>query len=517
MSNETNRLQSGLDLKRLKFIFLWVFAFGLVAHGYCYFNGNFSHDSLFSIYEESPDINIAVGRFLRPVYRLLRGNFALPVINGFLSLVYLSLAVYLLSDILNIQRKSFLALTCGLLSTNATFSLMNATYFHDSDAYMLSLLLALLGLWVALRLRHGLLWSILFYFCSLGIYQAYIDVAIYAILILALVRLLNGERVGKVYVDTVKYLLAIAAAMVLYYIGIKVTQHFANLTDGDYYNTMSNVTAFTLGSIFTRLHTCLVADYIWFFLPSGHLRPALQCVNALMLLAAMWMVIGLIRFRKLPKASIFGILGVLAAIPLGMNTIVLISDMYHALTMYALYLSYVCVLVLAELYLTTEKPAAKKLRLACGILAGLLIFDGCLFSNESYLKKDLEDSATLSVFTRMLSRMEETEGFVPGQTRVAFVGLLLDGPLAYGSPGFCYTNTGMNHSFNVSYHDTYETYLSYYLGYPVDCVDSDEIVEFEHMDAVTEMTLFPAEGSIRMVDDVLVIKMSDPLAVREEE
>ena len=113
MTNKNPALRPGVDLKKLTFIFLWVFAFGLVAHGFCYFNGNFSHDSLFSIYEESPDINIAVGRFLRPVYRMLRGNFALPVINGFLSLVYLSLAIYLLSDIMEIRRKSFLALTCG--------------------------------------------------------------------------------------------------------------------------------------------------------------------------------------------------------------------------------------------------------------------------------------------------------------------------------------------------------------------------------------------------------------------
>ena len=91
MTNENQALRPGVDLKRLKFIFLWVFAFGLVAHGFCYFNGNFSHDSLFSIYEESPALMISVGRYLRPVYRLLRGKFTLPVINGFLSLCFLNI------------------------------------------------------------------------------------------------------------------------------------------------------------------------------------------------------------------------------------------------------------------------------------------------------------------------------------------------------------------------------------------------------------------------------------------
>lgn len=508
--------RSNLDWKKMKFIFLCVFSFGLVAHGFCYFNGNFSHDSLFSIYEESPEINIAVGRFLRPVYRMLRGNFALPVVNGFLSLFYLSLAVYLLADILELRRKSLLAITCGILTVNTTVSLMNATYFHDSDAYMLSLLLALAGVWAAQRLRHGIYWSVLFYFCSLGIYQAYIDAAIYVFLILALVGLLKGERVKQVYLDALKKLLPIAAAMVLYYIALRLTQHFAGVSDGDYYNTISNVTAFSLCSIPKRFYTCLFADAVWFLLPSGHNPWTVRIINVLMLLIGLYFVISLIRFRRLSRASVLGILGVLAAIPFGMNAITLISDMFHALTLYALYLSYVLVLVLAELYMDAGKPAAHWSRVLSGVLTGILIFDGCLFSNESYLKKNLESSATLSVFTRMVGRMEATPGFVPGQTRVAFVGLLLDGPLSYGSPGFCYTNTGMGHSFSVSYHDTYETYLNYYLGYPADCVDSKEIIEYEHMEEVIQMPIFPAEGSVRMVGDVIVIKLSDPLAVKEE-
>ena len=43
-----NRLSSKVtaDWQKLKFIAFWVFAIGLVAHGFCYFNANFSHDSL---------------------------------------------------------------------------------------------------------------------------------------------------------------------------------------------------------------------------------------------------------------------------------------------------------------------------------------------------------------------------------------------------------------------------------------------------------------------------------------
>ena len=59
-----------LDVRKLKLVFFWVFALGLTAHGYRFMNPNFNHDSLYSLYEQGPELMISVGRFLRPVYRL---------------------------------------------------------------------------------------------------------------------------------------------------------------------------------------------------------------------------------------------------------------------------------------------------------------------------------------------------------------------------------------------------------------------------------------------------------------
>ena len=249
MTNENQALRPGVDLKRLKFIFLWVFAFGLVAHGFCYFNGNFSHDSLFSIYEESPDINIAVGRFLRPVYRLIRGNFTLPVINGFLSLVFLTLAAYFILDILDIRSKGLTVLSCGILVGNTTVALTNATFLHDADAYALALVLAVLGVWLS-REGKGRFWlSTLLYFCSLGIYQAYIDCAIYLILMLALLALLDGAGVKRVYGQALRQLLAVAAAMVLYFLATKLVPAITGIRANRGYNTVYSLSELDFKSL----------------------------------------------------------------------------------------------------------------------------------------------------------------------------------------------------------------------------------------------------------------------------
>lgn len=502
--------RASVDWQKLKFIAFWVFAIGLVAHGYCYFNANFSHDSLYSIYEQSPELMISVGRYLRPVYRLLRGNFTLPVINGFLSLCFLTLSVYLLTELLDIRKKGFVALTCGLLTANTTVALMNATYLHDADSYSFALLLALAGVWVSLRLQRGIWWSTLFYFASLGIYQAYINVAVYLFLILALVQLLQGEGVKKVYLRTIRYFLPIAGGMVLYYIGVQVTQQFTHLSAEDLYN--SPFSALTLHSLVDRLVTCAQALRLWFFSSAAHERGMVIGANALMLALAVFLTAALVRQRRLPASSVWGILGILAAIPLGMNTVTLLSNVYHWLTIFSFYLSYLCVMVLAQQHFEVpgRERAARLVQRVWAVLAAVLIIDSCLFSNEVYLKKELENSTTLSTFTRIVDRMEQTEGYVPGQTQVAFVGLLHKSPLSKERTGFNYTATGLWNNYSTTYHDTYETYLSYYLGYPADCVDSSEIEKYEQLEQVAAMSPFPAADSIQMIDGVLVIKLSAP-------
>lgn len=517
MTKNHSALRQSIDWQKLKFIAVCVFCFGLAAHGYCYFNANFSHDSLYSIYEESPEMMISLGRYLRPVYRLLRGKFTLPVINGFLSLCFLSLSAYLLTDILEIRKKSFVALTCGILTANATVALMNASYLHDADSYAFSLFLALMGVWVTLRLDRGRYYAVLFYFGSLGIYQAYIDVAIYVFLILALARLLKGEGVKKVYGQTILYFLPIMAGMVLYYAGVLVTQRVTHLS-GDGYNTIAAAAPLSLRSVADRFVSCARALNLWFTSPAAHARPLVIGVNALMLALAAFLVFSIVRRRRLPAASVWGILGILAAIPLGMNTVTLLSNVYHWLTIYAFCLSYLCVLVLTQLNceLLGDNRSSRFAQRGWAVLAAVLIFDSCLFSNETYLKKELESAATLSTFTRIIDRMEKTEGFVPGETEIAFVGRLFYSPLSIQKAGFDYTATGLWNSYSTTSYETYPVYLTYYLGYPARCVDSSEIEAYEQLEEVAAMHPFPAADSVKMVDGVLVVKLSDIQEPAEE-
>ena len=494
----------------LKHVFFWTLAFGLVAHGYRYFNANFNHDSLSCIYESNMRSPIAVGRFMRPLYWLLRGKIALPAFGGFLSLVYLCGATYLLVTILGIQKKSQIALACGLMVVNSSMVSLNATFVHDADAYCLSLLLVMLGVWSSLHWKHGRIWAVPLYLCSLGLYQAYIGAAVYVFLILALVELLRGEKVKTVYRETILSFLSIAAAMVLLFVCSKAAQAITHIGGAQTYQSVTNVPAVTVRSTLERLANCLLSEGTWLLYPPGNSKHFIIIANVLMLALAVICGIGTLRRRGLRAASVWGIVGVIAAMPFGMSVITLIGNMYHWLTMFPLNLSYLLVLVLVQEYgqVHEAKPAAKRCSWLWAVLAGVLIFENCLYANEIYLKKELEDTATLSTFTRIIDRMEQTDGFVLGQTQVAFVGQMQDSVLSNPRPGFEIRGHGNDTNFDVTYYENIVTYLTYYLGYPVTCVGTRQAAALGETPEVLQMPAFPAVGSIKMVDDVLVVKLS---------
>lgn len=493
-----------IDWKRLRFLAFWVFGLGLLCHGYSFLNGNFSHDSLYSIWEPGPFLMLSVGRYGRAIYRLVRGNFALPLFGGFLSLCYLTVTAYLLTDILALQKKSFQAITCGILVSNSTMALLNATYLHDTDAYCFSLLLAVLGVWLAQRCRYGSLLSIVLYGASLSIYQAFLNAAIYLWLFLALMALLDGEKPGAVFGKLALRMLTIAAAMGLYYLGYLTVLAVTGIEPNSY-STIGSV-KLDIASLLVCLQKLLETERDWFFHPVGNRSGLLLGIN-LAMTGLSFLALGALAVKKRlrPAAWLLGLF-ILALMPMGMDAIALVSDTYHMITIYPLFLTYPLMLSVLERYLALPGKSLKGS--LCVLLLGVMLFDNSLYSNTLSLKKELESRQTLSIYTRILEKMEQTQGYVPGQTPVVIVGAFPSSFLNTQREGFDSSSTGLTVSVATTYYGTMENYFHYYLGDPTCFGDGDDQWLVENSEEMFQMPLYPAPGSIRIIEGILVIKLS---------
>ena len=103
------------------------------------------------------------------------------------------------------------------------------------------------------------------------------------------------------------------------------------------------------------------------------------------------------------------------------------------------------------------------------ILLLTLLFDRGIYANQMYLKKNLEYDATLSVMTRVVDRIEQVDGYIPGETPVKFLGNIQWSQLAMTRPAFAHLGglTGTEENYAITYDDTFWMYLEDVMGYPI--------------------------------------------------
>ena len=106
--------------------------------------------------------------------------------------------------------------------------------------------------------------------------------------------------------------------------------------------------------------------------------------------------------------------------------------------------------------------------------------------------------------------MEQTEGYVSGETPVVLVGGHTRTILNTRRKGFDYRPAGLTQSLAATYYDTMKNYFHYYLGNPVNFGDGDIQWQVAHMEEMYQMPLYPAPGSVRMMDGIMVVKLSQP-------
>ena len=112
--------------------------------------------------------------------------------------------------------------------------------------------------------------------------------------------------------------------------------------------------------------------------------------------------------------------------------------------------------------------------------------------------------------TRVLFHMEQTDGYVPGETRVALVGSLLESKAYTVKLGYeSLEGRTLENEISIMYYRNYRMYLNNILGYPINLAELEESERIAQRKEVMEMPAFPSPGCTKMIGDTLVVKLSD--------
>lgn len=494
-----------------------VLIFGIFAHGYCYFNSLFNHDSLAYLYTQSFDPHIiGIGRIFRPLLNTIMGNISSPSLIGLCSLIFIMIAVYFTTKILSIKKPISLVVVSGLFVTYYSLTLTYATYIHDACVYMLAMSLSVISVWIIRKHKFGWLFSPILLCLSLGIYQAMLQCAIFLLLVCLIFDLLNKCSTKQFLIKLVKYLCSIFISLVLYYISFKLTLFMFNVAASTNYNSLNNIGNYgSFGGLINNL-ILTYTNVFYFFVISPITSNALiqqlvGIVNLVTIILVVCLTIYLIIKINISFINkIFAFL-VLLTMPFAINFVCFVSQgLEYELMVYSFVFIYVYAVKLTEVYTFSLRERIPIFRYHIFIpIFFICIFCNIMFSNNVYLEKNLIVTRTNQIMNRVIDRIEQTPNYSPGKTPVAFVGSINESKLFLNPNHYQNISSLRNHS-TITYQMLYSLYLNYYLNYPICLLDTNQVASLiNKYPEIKTLENYPNNESIKYINDILVVKIAD--------
>lgn len=508
---------------KLKKIALYTLIFMALLHGYRYVSLGFSHDSLAFAWQPDLEWQISLGRYMQPFYWwIIRGRIAAPFIVGVLSYGYMVGSVYGVASLLDLKAKTSLFLLAGLMCGSLAFIALDATYSHTADVYMLALMLNIAAAWLCLRGRRrvpSVLAAVVLLVISTGLYQAYLQVFTALTMVWALLRLLKTDdrAIPEAAARCAQSFLALMLAMALFFVGYYVVMAVTGVEAVSKANSIGGMKVLSGAALVDMVKTTWKMPLRQLGRLQGRIAPLARMLTAVVLMTGAAATIFTARRSRVSAWQALGMAVLALLLPFGMNWICLFcGGVVHDLMMYAYIVPLLAALAANErawnLALADEgKQIGKKTRAAACVLplaVLTLLFDRGIYANQIYLKKDLEYDTTLSVMTRVVDRIEQVEGYIPGETPVEFLGDIQRSKLAMTRPAFAHLGslTGTEENYAITYGDTFWMYLEDVMGCPIKRFRETKNEEQERV--TDDMPCFPDKDSVQMVDGVVFVKLT---------
>lgn len=499
------------DWARLKWCFAATALCMLLAHGFAWFNLFPSHDGTILVFDADA-VMLQLGRWVELLYfRFVRGRINAPWLNGAFTIVWTSLAVYLVGKLLQLGKKATIAL-CAVFSTAISVTLLYATYYDKTDLYACAMFLAVWGVYAVRRFRCRW-WGVLF--CSgclclaMGLYQGYIEFAIGLFLICLLRDCLTEDLAWAEYLRRgVTAVVSLLLGGVLYAVSLKVVLAYKHLELIDSDNGLQQMSRAGVADYLARLpgaykqvFTTLLGYDVW------NNRGMRLATAVCLLLGLACLVLALC---KKPLRAAVQVIILLVLLPLGLNVVYLLSEKHPTLLMlYPVYLVYALVLLLTGLEPDTIPRSAAWL--AC-LLCAFIAVQNVIYANGAYTYRKLVYENTRAQVYTIMAKVEDLPGYVEGETPVVFSGDFTDSNFTYHNDLirlYEEGETGLSGSA-ITYDGTIKWWFGNIMGSSAKVVNTQaELDAWAENPAVQAIPSYPASGCIAMVDGAAVIKLSD--------
>ncbi|TWT25122.1 glucosyltransferase domain-containing protein [Planomicrobium sp. CPCC 101110] len=493
-----------------KTAFLSTVVIGFLTHMYIFTNAIPNHDSLINIY--TPQFNFNLGRFYLSPFSGISSYFDLPWINGLLSIFYLAVFAAMIAELLDLKKALSIILTSGLIVAFPAISAI-FSYMFTADGYMAGFLLTASALLLTKKYSYGFLpGSLLFYF-AVGIYQVNLPLLLTLTTLFLISEILyKGISLRKFFTYAFRFFALTAIGMALYAITFTLYRNFFAGEVRDYQGLNEVGSAFSLWDPIIRVRNAFSHFFFRGFapdMPANLFEVANVAVFALLLLGFAMFIRQRNQAVAKPMAAIAAVL--ILSLPFSAYSLYFVSPgvNYHMLMMLPLVPIYLLPVLFYD-NLAAATPKTKLFSWATVLATALVVFNFALIANISYFNMNLKYEKSVAAVNRIANRMEQTSGYENASKLAVFGEISMESKMATEYvPESIPRMTGALGDTFLRFPSHYQYMMENLYGISFELVTPQEYESILESSAYADMDSWPAADSVRIIDDTVIIKLSE--------
>ena len=497
---------------RMKQTIYSVLFWGVIAHLYMYMNRIVNHDAVHTL--RNSGTSISSGRWFIEILDMFcykfNDHYITPWSIGVMTLFIYAALACLLVKTFDIKSKPLCCVLGAVLVTHPTVT-SNNLYIFTAHYYAFSVLMACTSVFLVNRFGTipAILGGSLLIACSLGLYQAYLPFVLSMYVLLILLACLRAEaETADIIRLALKFLASLIGGLALYFV---IHRCFLTLTDTQMnvymgLETMGKLELSALPSILGKCYSSFVGLFLEPYLGVNN-KPWLRLVMLACCLFSFGAVIFLIRKNRIRPVHIFFICAAFLLFPIAIGAIYIMTQAENAvctMTVYAtifVFLVPICLADRLSLNLTINRTFVVQMGL-CVVLSVVAFYYSTL-ANETYMGLQYSNQNANAYYSTIVTQIKSLEGFST-DLKVALIGQSQDESIPEIDCDYIIRGTFDPKRLINEY--SREHFITLHCGFS--CTFVEDVEELANDERVKNMPTYPSNGSICIIDDVIVVKFS---------
>ena len=509
----------------VKTAFYAAFAAGLAAHLYQFTNKLYNYDELANTpggiglsTEQGRWLLNWMGRFMRSVFG---GSYSLPFFNGIFALLFLALSAGMVVSVFQVRNKLTAGLIGGLMTV---FPAVVSMYFFMFLAlyYAIGIFFSVFAAWLTVKYPKNIIANIaavVMIACSLGVYQAYFPDTVCILLIVVILKAAFGgvkekKEWKEFFLMIARFLVVMAAGVAVYFLINKAVLAVTHIQLTSYQggDTMGKI---TIAQLISALKSCYTSFFDLGFSDVMEIRNN-RTVRRLIKVVWILFAAGIGAYLVLKKKEYLNKVIVLCGIvvfPVAMFLIYVMAPNSYCYTLMAYSVVFFFVFFLLWLdacfrNLKLHAPVKSITNWVSALLTAALVIVFVWYANGNYMALEYTKYHDFSYVQTLVTKIRSVEDYSQDKPVIVVGTQINDSTNGMGSLiGDTFT-VGGKADTNLGYNSLLYL-MSDYLGFSPYYGTYEEIQNWMQREVVREMPSYPADGSIQVIDDTIIVKLSD--------